>query len=253
MVCRIKPVSFQNDTVFRIFRGVKRSPSSSDKQHFNAMEDGMSKTLDQGFRGGRGSRWGRKNEWSWLRAWRKTCRVLAVVGLCAGGGLSLAETPYMGAGLGHGRLDLDCIGASECSKGDAAGRIYGGYQWGNGWGLELGFQRFARATATVGDTRHEFTAEGFTLAGTYRLDFNPQWWGAARLGAVNMELKRAQTSPAAKVSSTDTSTQPLWGLDVGYRIDRQISVSASADFSRAKAAGDTRNLSLWLIGMRYDF
>lgn len=192
------------------------------------------------------------------RAQMQRCSARVVKGvagflLTAIGFSAMADAPFVGATIGYGRLEVDCTGAPNCSKGDTAGKLYGGYQWSNGWGLELGIQRFGSADAHDATFSADFTADALSLAASYRLDLSQDWWGGARLGVARVDLKREYADPQGQTNFTDSSTQPVLGFDLGYRLNKQVSLTASADFSRAKAEGETRNMNLLAVGVKYDF
>jgi OOP family OmpA-OmpF porin len=183
----------------------------------------------------------------------RVAKGLTALALSAIGFSALADSPFVGVNIGYGRLDVDCTGAPNCSKGNTAGKMFGGYQWSNGWGLELGIQRFASADAHDATASVDFTADALSLAALYRLELSQDWWGGARLGFARVDLKRDYSDTTGQLSLSDTSTQPVIGLDLGYRLNKQLSLTASADFSRAKAEGETRNMNFWAVGMKYEF
>jgi OOP family OmpA-OmpF porin len=181
-------------------------------------------------------------------------KTLMIAGLMAAATQTMAETPYLGVGLGYGRVEIDCGGSSSCNRGDTAGKILLGYQWKNGWAMEVAYQRLGQSDATFATGKTDFKADALSLQAAYRYDFNPLFWGGVRLGAAHVEAEVEDSNGSGLISrNTDGSTQPIGGLELGYRVNSQLSVNAGVDVTRAKAAGVTKDVNTWLLGLRFDY
>ena len=168
------------------------------------------------------------------------------------GGAHAAET-YAGGDLGLSHFDVDCSGAQSCNRDGTSVNVYGGYGFGNGWAVELGYISFGEATAKVGGVTPKIEASGLKLGVAYLAPLNRDWDFSARLGAVNMKTKRSESAGALTVSATDTQVTPYFGLGLDYKVSKTLKLTGGLEFSRAEFDGDVAALRALTVGARVAF
>ena len=165
---------------------------------------------------------------------------------------------YVGAGLGMGHLSLDCAGTNRCDNTHTGGKVFGGYRAANGWGGELIYVDWGRARATaavaeVGVVEGTIKARGFGAAVAYHAPLNGDWLGVLRVGALSNRAKGTGVLGNASESVSERHANLYFGLGIGYRLMRNLSVDAGVDASRIKLMGDTANTALWSLGLSAAF
>lgn len=187
---------------------------------------------------------------------RLTLRAAAACALLTGSA-AMAQG-YLGAGVGPTRIDVDCAETTTCDKTDSGFKVFGGYRFGSGFAPELVYFDWGKATATLVDTElgtasGEVKATGWGLGVAYFIPFTTQWQGVLRLGVASNKAKGTGTLGGLSGSVSETSTNPYYGLGVGYRINNNLSVDAAMDFSRIKLLGEKADTRLVTIGLTYQF
>lgn len=164
---------------------------------------------------------------------------------------------YVGASGGVTKLNDSCAGTVTCDTTGSGFKVYGGYKFMPFLAAELVHFNFgkSKATSLVGASTArveiESTAFGLGVAATADLAANVP--ATARLGAASIKTKGSVSIPGASASSSESSTQAYFGLDVGYAFSKSTVAMLSADFSRAKTSGATAAVRLVGAGIRFAF
>lgn len=168
---------------------------------------------------------------------------------------SVAETPgsaYVSAGAGAARVAMDCSGTTSCDRTSAGYRVLGGVHIGPRWAAELVYFDWGHADAAVADSG--VTAEvrqrgtGLGLGMAYVAPVAPEWQVAVRFGVASNKSRLDSGSVVAGVPVTvrqsSRHTEPYVGVGMGYAIDRNWAVDATADFSRLRHTSTVGGVSL---------
>lgn len=178
--------------------------------------------------------------------------VLAGLVAVAGAGLSCGAQAqaYVLADAGWSQLDVDCSGASQCDKTSFGHKVLGGYTFGSGLSVELGFISFGHADARTPTDHAVVKTFGYTLAGAWTTPLASDWDLTLRLGLASLKTKMTDWVVG---SQHDTATKPYFGAQVGYRVNPQLKLVGGVDFSQAELQGekaDARNVAL---GAQFNF
>lgn len=160
---------------------------------------------------------------------------------------------YVGIGAGASHLNGDCTGTTSCDTSGNSIKVYGGYGFGNGLSVELGYLDFGKATATVGGINGSIKTSGLLLGGAWRAAFSPDWGGSLRLGLANVKTEVNASGGGASGSASETTTQPYFGFGIDYALSKNAKVELGADFSRSEIQGSKGDVRAIGIGVRFDF
>lgn len=187
---------------------------------------------------------------------KKTFIAMAATALLALAGAAQAQG-YVGAAAGPSNQAWDCTGTTTCDKTGTGFKVYGGYKFMPMLAGEVGYMSFGKSKATVSfggpPVNGEIKANGFGAGVAVMGDLAPDWPAAARLGVARMKADVSVSGGGASGSDSENTTQAYFGLDVGYAFTKNAAVTLSADFSRAKYAGESVNLRLIGVGFRLGF
>jgi OOP family OmpA-OmpF porin len=179
---------------------------------------------------------------------------------------SVQAQGFVGAAGGWSRIGIDCTGLSSCDKTHTGFKAFGGYRFGSPLAVEVTYFDWGRATG-AGTLSN---GAGGTLAGTGKLAatgygiglayFTPvanDWNVALRLGVARNKGKVTASDNAGSVEDSRNATSAYAGLGFGFQVDKNLTLTAEADFSRVKygllTIDDKANVQLISIGLRYAF
>jgi OOP family OmpA-OmpF porin len=162
---------------------------------------------------------------------------------------------YVGAGLGWTRINADCTGATSCDKTGTGGKVFGGLRFADQFGAELSYFDWGRAKGTQvpvggGLVSGELKGTGWGLGVAWLAPVASDWQGALRLGIAR---NHARGSDDVGDSTSENATKPYFGLGLGYRVNRNLSVDLAMDFSRLRLLGENANTQLLTLGLTYGF
>jgi len=166
---------------------------------------------------------------------------------------------FIGIGAGTSRVAVDCAGLTTCDKTDTGYKLYGGFTFANQFAAELVYFDWgkARGTGTIiglGTGSGEAKATGFGIGAAYYIPLGTNWTGALRLGVAENEGKTTLSDATGSVTDKFRSTQPYYGLGIGYKLTPNLAIMGEADFSRVKYTdSDKADVQLLSIGIRYSF
>ena len=164
---------------------------------------------------------------------------------------------YLVGGAGVSNTSLSCNAGVACDKSDVGLKLIGGYQFTNGFAVEVGAMSFGTATAKGSINGMPVTAE---LKGTnvgagvaYFAEFSPAWQGVARLGVGSNKSKLAGFAGGQSASESQSSTEPYYGFGVAYRLNAVFSVGLDMDFTNLKYDGGGANTRMASVVGRMKF
>lgn len=160
---------------------------------------------------------------------------------------------YVGAGVGASHINVDCTGIASCDDTGTGGKVYGGYEFGGGFGAELGYVNFGKAKAADAGLTADIKVDGFYAAAAFRAPLGQDFGLTARLGVASLKTKISASMGGFSGSDDETHTDAFFGIAGDYAITKNLKIELSADFSKAKF--DTEKASVRSInaGIRFDF
>ena len=160
---------------------------------------------------------------------------------------------YVAGAVGSAKADIDCAGTLSCDNTSTGFKLIGGYKFTPNIAGELSYFDFGKAKARVNVppvADLEMTAKAFALGVAFSGNFNDAFYGVARLGVASV---KAEITVVGVGSDSDTKAQPYFGLGVGYRLSKTLSVDLAADFSKAEYAGEKADVRMISLGLNYAF
>lgn len=182
--------------------------------------------------------------------------VLAVAGLMIGA--SASAQVYVGATAGQTKWNDDCKGTTKCDTTSTGYKLFGGYNIDKNFAVEASYFSLGKinANGTVGqvNTSAEVKGTGFEIAGVAKHDFTEQFGGFAKLGLARVKADANSVVPGwAHFSQDTTSTQPVLGLGLTYKVSKDIALRGEFESRRVKLGGDKDTVNNFSVGVQYSF
>ncbi len=183
---------------------------------------------------------------------KKIMTVAALAGLC---GAAQAQG-YVGGSVGMTSSNVDCAGTVTCDNNGTGGKLFGGFRLDSGVGFEAFFVNFGEAKATVdsvfGRANVKLSSQSIGAAVSFEAPLAADWALGARLGVAQNKAK-ASVSGAAVGSNDETKTGAYFGLNVSWKVTKELSLDLAADFSKFELTGESYNVRMLGAGLTYRF
>jgi Outer membrane protein beta-barrel domain len=165
---------------------------------------------------------------------------------------------YGGVAFGATSADVDCTGTLSCDKNDTGYKLYAGYRWASGFGVEglaydMGTFSGAVSLPGFGVVNADFKTTGFGIAASFTAPLGPSAELLGRLGVGSNKMKVSVAGGGVAGSDSESSAQLLWGLGVGYKISPSTSIRAEVDGTAAEYGGETFRSMLFSLGLSFRF
>ena len=164
-----------------------------------------------------------------------------------------AEGIYVGVAAGGTNLDLDCNGAPSCDKSDTGFKLFGGYKLTENVAVEAHYADYGKAKLSGGGVSADVKLSGFGLGVAYLGDFAPDWNGVVRAGVARNKVKLDASSGVVSLSDSESKTKGYIGAGVGYKLTKEVALTAAIDYTQAEFDGDKVKATLYTIGVNYSF
>ena len=166
-----------------------------------------------------------------------------------------AQSVYFGAAGGATRINADCTGTISCDNNDTGWKAYAGYNINPMFGVEVIGYDMGKPSAVVpifglGPVNASLNTTGFALAGVINVPLGPTVDLMGRLGIASNKLK---ASIATGGSDSETSTDALWGIGMGFRVTPNVSLRAEIDGTSATYFGERFDSTLFSLGVSVRF
>jgi hypothetical protein len=162
----------------------------------------------------------------------------------------------VGAGGGVDRGKADCVATYPCDRGSAHAKLFVGYE--PVPNVELQALAFDAGHFDGGDTTPlgtpfggRFKVRGVGLAAGYRWGFAPDWSLKGQLGVATVRT-RFYAAPFGGQASEST-TQPLLGLSLGWRVAPNLRLSLDYDETRFKVYTTHGSLRMFGLAAQFSF
>ena len=182
--------------------------------------------------------------------------VVGALALAASG--AGAQSVYVGAAGGATRSNADCAGTLSCDNNDTGWKVYAGYNVNPVFGVEvvgydMGSPNAVVAVPGFSPVNGTLKTTGFALAGVINVPLGPTVDLMGRLGVGSNKLKIDISSGGLSGSDSETSTQALWGIGVGFRLTPTLSLRTEVDGTSATYFGERFDSTLFSVGLSVRF
>ena len=185
---------------------------------------------------------------------KKQAIILAALIGAASAQAQSGEQFYVTAAAGSTHLNADCSGTSSCDNTANGGRLVGGYKFGNGFSVELGYIGFGSFKSTIGAGNFAIKPTAITLGGAFALPLNTDWGLNLRLGVAQVKTKVEGTVVGLGSGSTSESKAKVYaGVGVTYAISPTVKLELAADSSNAEIDGAKGAVRLISLGATFAF
>lgn len=192
---------------------------------------------------------------------RPSKRTAAALALGAGVWLTVvparADEVSIGLGAGFDRGRVKCISQFPCDRKAEHAKVFASYTFTQG--LELQALGFHGGSFDGGDIAPlgtpfggRFKVSGLGVAAGYRWRLSPDWSLRGQLGGASVRTRFAYASPFSGEASK-TTTQPLAGLSLGWRVAPNWQLSLDLDETRFKAHTTRGSLRMLGAALQYSF
>jgi hypothetical protein len=187
--------------------------------------------------------------------------IVALIAGTAAMGAAQAQTTqtqpraYVGVGIATADHVNSSVGGLSNFDSDgykASGKIFGGYELDQNWGVEAGYTDFRNSdfnyTANGISGGGRTKGNSYYVAGKYNYPVNDQVSVYGKLGLQHSERKLE--SAALNLKDTDTGAYGAVGLQ--YNLNQQVALTAEYErYGKSKAFG--AKADAWTVGARYSF
>jgi len=164
-----------------------------------------------------------------------------------------AEGIYVGVAAGGTNIDLDCEGAPSCDKSDTGFKLFGGYKLTENIAVEAYYADYGKAKLSGGGVSADVKMSGFGLGVAYLGDFTTDWNGVVRAGVARNKIKVDGSAPGFTSSDSENKTKAYVGAGVGYKLTKEVALTAAIDYTEGEFQGDKAKTTLYTIGVNYNF
>jgi OOP family OmpA-OmpF porin len=184
--------------------------------------------------------------------------VVLISGLAAMG-MAQAQTTskaYVGAAVSASDTNYRIGGATDVKAGGykGAGKIFGGYEFDQTWGVEAGYTdlRSTDGTYRIGNTAGRVNSDGSRtyVAAKASLPMNQQVSVYGKLGVGYSKTDVSMSTPS--VSFDDSDTEAYGAVGAQYSLNQNVALIAEYErYGKKKDFGPKADT--WTIGARYAF
>lgn len=165
-----------------------------------------------------------------------------------------APRAYVGAGVASADHEFKMSGATNVDTEGykASGKIFGGYEFNQNWGVEAGYTDFRKSDVSysIGGANNRGETEGhaFYLAGKATLPLNEQFSVYGKLGATRVKNELELVN----ASMSRSKTEAYGALGAEYKLNQNVSLIGEYErYGKSKDFG--AKADVWTIGAKYAF
>jgi hypothetical protein len=167
-----------------------------------------------------------------------------------------APHAYVGAGVATADHNFSLPGATGVDSDGykASGKVFGGYEFNQTWGVEAGYTDFRKSHAnyTLNGTTGRADSDGhsFYVAGKATAPINDQFSVYGKVGAAYNKSNLTATDPS--LNTEFSKTEAYGALGVQYNLNKQVALTAEYErYGKAKDFG--AKADVWTVGAKYNF
>jgi len=168
-----------------------------------------------------------------------------------------ASAPYIGGQLGiasHNYKTGDLVknGNGSVDNNFLAGRIYGGYDFDEHLGLQLGYTYFGKPNfKSTSGSEESFSQYGLDLSGLFSINFNPSLGAFIKGGLVWIHRGSAANNATFNGLNSNSKLSFLGGLGLTYAFTNNLSTDLS--WTHILSCGDLPKTDFFALGLKYRF
>jgi opacity protein-like surface antigen len=183
--------------------------------------------------------------------------IFALIAAATAVGSAQAAGPYVGVGVASADHSYNLSGTSN-GKSDgykASGKIFGGYDFDQTWGVETGYTDFRKSgydyTLNGLPGRAESDGHSFYVAGKATAPINEQFSVFGKLGASNNKSTLSSTTTPA-FNRSETKTEVYAGVGAQYNLNQKVALTLEYErFGKSKDFGAKSDVIT--VGAKYAF
>ncbi|MEX5745651.1 porin family protein [Massilia sp. X63] len=167
-----------------------------------------------------------------------------------------APRAYLGAGIASADHDFKMSGATNVDTEGykASGKIFGGYEFDQTWGVEAGYTDFRKSDVnySIGgvNNRGETKGHAYYLAAKATLPVNEQFSVYGKLGATRVKSELETLNAAQNMSRSKTGAYGALGAE--YKLNQNVSLIGEYErYGKSKDFG--AKADVFTIGAKYAF
>lgn len=167
-----------------------------------------------------------------------------------------APRAYVGAGVASADHEFKMPGATNVDTEGykASGKIFGGYEFNQNWGVEAGYTDFRKSDVSYSiggvNNRGETDGHAFYLAAKATLPVNEQFSVYGKLGAARTKSELELINASQNMSRSKTEAYGALGAE--YKLNENVSLIGEYErYGKSKDFG--AKADVWTIGAKYAF
>jgi OOP family OmpA-OmpF porin len=169
------------------------------------------------------------------------------------GAASAQAQVYTTVAAGTSHLNDSCAGVTTCDLSDTGVKLIGGYGFGNGFSLEVGYLSFGKFHAADSTASVTLKPTAFTLGGAYALPLGTDWGMNFRLGFAQVKTKASAVVGTLSGSGSESKGTAYAGLGVTYAVSKTVKFELGVDSTQAEIAGAKDTVRLISLGATFAF
>lgn len=185
--------------------------------------------------------------------------IIAMIAAASTMGIAQAQTPtgYIGAGIATADHKFNIPGNTmmDSDGWKASGKLFGGVDFDQMWGMEAGYTRFGKATTNyaLSGTTGSATTKGnsFYVAGKATLPLNEQFSMFGKLGASRNSYELNATTAAFNID--DSKTELYAGLGAQYKLNKEVALSLEWERYGKNRDNQAKLGNVVTVAARYNF
>jgi len=192
---------------------------------------------------------------------------IAVAGLLTAMTAAASAQVYVGGAVGQARINMYCAADFDqgCDRTDTGHKLYAGYKLNPVVALEAAYVDFGKATRGYTDSyydgfvlrgmvvRQHVEAHGALLGAAFRYAAHPQLSLVGRVGLSFLQAKWISKSVTENTSTSEDSVKPYLGLGIEFSVNKNLRITAEADFATIELDGASGSARLLGMGLQYGF
>ena len=164
-----------------------------------------------------------------------------------------AEGIYVGVAAGGSHASYDCDAGFDCDKSDTGFKLFGGYKLTENVAVEAHYADFGKFEGSAPGLSGNVKLSGFGLGVALLGDLATDWNGVVRAGVARNKVKSEGSGFGVSVSDSESKTKGYIGAGIGYKLTKEVSLTAAIDYTEGELQGDKIKGTLYTIGVNYAF
>lgn len=156
---------------------------------------------------------------------------------------------YAGIGVGTAKYDGACSGTTACDDNDTGFKVFGGYNFNNVFGAELGWHDLGSVSSSTAAGSGSADVKGLELSAVARFPVTSAFALFAKAGAFRWDTNTSGTFSGGSATGTDWT----WGLGASYRFTRNWAARLEWQQFRDVGSGGGTDIDAVTASVVYNF